>query len=108
MILVMGDSVSTKEALFDYNKGRVYISGISPESGSVLLKIIGDFIPQSELAQANLVIELSEKPFINLFWFGTFLCFFSGGLSLRKRSRGKKSNKARIVEMINNKKEMVS
>lgn len=108
MIQVMGDSVSSKEALFDYNKGRVFISGISPESGSVLLKIVGDFIPQGELDQTSLVIELSVKPYINLFWFGTFLCFFSGGLSLRKRNRRKKENRAKTAEIFENKKEIVS
>ncbi len=108
LIQVVGDSVSTKEALFDYDKGRVYISGISPESGSVLLKIVGDFIPAGELSQANLVIELSEKPLINLFWFGTFLCFFSGGLSLRKRKRRMKNSQTKSVEVFGDKKEMAS
>ncbi len=108
MIQVIGDSVSTKDAVFDYNKGRVFIAGISPESGSVMLKIIGDFIPKGEISQANLVIELSEKPFINLFWFGTFLCFFSGGLSLRKRGRRKTTKQLQSVEKTDDKKEMVS
>ena len=107
MLQVMGDSIATKDAMFDYNKGRVFISGISPESGSVFIKVMGDFLPQGEVAQANLVIELSEKPLINLFWFGTFLCFFSGGLSLRKRRR-KQASQSEILKSVEDKKEMVS
>lgn len=108
MVKVVGDSVLTKEAFFDSEKGRVLIAGIAFESGSVLLQFNGDFIPQGELAQANLVIELSEKPFINLFWFGTFLCFFSGGLSLRKQKRRKNGKQTKSVEMFDSKKTMVS
>ncbi len=108
MIQVLGDEVSTKEAVFDYNKGRVFISGISPENGSIILKIMGDFIPQGELAQASLVIELSKKPLINLFWFGTMLCFLSGGLSLRKRKRRSKNSPSDPTTVVSSKKELVS
>ncbi len=108
MVKVVGDSVLTKEAMFDYDKGQVMIAGIASESGSVLLQFIGEFIPPGELAQANLVIELSEKPFINLFWFGTFLCFFSGGLSLRKQNRRKKGKQIQSVTTLDSKKALVS
>ena len=107
-IKVLADSVLTNEATFDYNKGRMFISGISPETGSVFVKIMGDFIQAPEPTQANLVIELSEKPLINLFWFGTILCFLSGALSLREKKRRSKGNTADIIEPVSDKKEMVS
>ena len=108
MIQVQADSVYTSEAVFDYEKGRMFISGISPETGSVFIKIMGDFIQAPEPTQANLVIELSEKPLINLFWFGTILCFLSGALSLRERKKRTKGMTADIVEPLSDKKEMVS
>lgn len=86
-ISVAGEAVEHTPASFDYQNGTVSIAGIEPESGALLLQVLGDFLPQPDMASATLVIELSEKPWINLFWLGTLLCFISGGLSMRERRR---------------------
>ena len=86
-IAVLGNDVENTPARFDYNKGSAAIAGIHPEKGTLVLQLLGDFIPMNNANAAKLVIELSEKPWINLFWFGTMLCFLSGGLSMRERRR---------------------
>lgn len=84
---VTEETVEPKPATFDYNKGTVFIAGISPENGSVMLQFMGDFIAQPELKSASLVIEFSKKPFINLFWMGTIIVFASGIMSMIKRRK---------------------
>lgn len=86
-ISVDGETVTTEPAPFDYNSAAVIIAGIDPDTGSLILKILGNFTPISETQNATLVIELSEKPLINLFWFGTSLCFLAGALSMYNRKR---------------------
>ncbi|KAA3631673.1 MAG: hypothetical protein DWP97_12535 [Calditrichaeota bacterium] len=108
VIAVSGDSVLTEHASFDYENGHVTIAGIKPETGSVFLKFMGDFIPKTETAQNILVIELSKKPLINLFWFGTILCFLSGALSMRKRFKRTESAQTEYIDVENLKKEAVS
>ena len=76
--------------MFDYNKGQAILAGIDPDNGSLMLQVLGDFVPMGNPSSAKLIIELSEKPWINLFWFGTFLCFLSGSLSMKERRRKKK------------------
>jgi cytochrome c-type biogenesis protein CcmF len=87
LITVDGDAVSTEPAPFDYNNAAVVIAGIDPDSGSLIVRVLGSFIGSSYTQNATLVIELSEKPLINLFWFGTSLCFLSGALSMYNRKR---------------------
>lgn len=89
-ISVMGDSLENLPASFDYGKGQVILAGIDPDNGALMLQILGDFIQPMNPKAANLIIEIDEKPMINLFWFGTILCFFSGALSMRERRRKQK------------------
>jgi hypothetical protein len=86
--------VIPEPATFDYENGHVMIEGIRPEEGGVVLRVHGAFLPPKELQAATLTIELSKKPLINLFWFGAFLLFLSGGLSMQKRRRRIASEKA--------------
>jgi cytochrome c-type biogenesis protein CcmF len=67
---------------FDNDRARVYINNIQPESGGVVLKVDGAFLPPADEAEASLVLELSKKPLIQLFWLGTVVVFISGFLSL--------------------------
>lgn len=87
-LTVTGKDVSETPASFDSDRGSVMISGVDPSNESVLLQVSGDFIgaPQSVQA-ATLTIELSQKPLINLFWFGAMIVFLSGILSMRERRR---------------------
>ncbi len=79
--------LSVLPATFDDERGTLTITGVRPDDGSVMLQLEGDFVPTSSATQASLVIELAEKPLINLFWLGTILLFTSGLLSMRERRR---------------------
>jgi hypothetical protein len=74
---------------FDDNAGTVMIAGIDPDNGGVMLQFAGDFVPPADVQAASLVIEVSEKPLIVLFWLGTFLAFLGGGISMVQRQRRK-------------------
>lgn len=74
---------------FDDQAGTVMIAGIDPDNGGVMLQFAGDFVPAAEVQTASLVVEVSEKPLIVLFWLGTFLAFFGGGISMVQRRRRK-------------------
>ena len=104
---VIGDSVATIPATFDYGRGTVVISGVQPEKGGVKLRVLGDFMSEPQMATASLVVELSRKPMINLFWLGAFIAFLSGALSMRERRRRKNLAAIEEVEAMEPKKEMV-
>jgi cytochrome c-type biogenesis protein CcmF len=87
---VQGSSVQPFAASFDYDKGTVFVTGVQPDDGSVILKVSGDFLPPPDIQQTSLVVELSEKPLINLFWLGCIIVFLSGFLSMRERRRRKR------------------
>ncbi|MDF1543529.1 MAG: cytochrome c biogenesis protein CcsA [bacterium] len=90
---VTDDGVVPVGASFDYDKGTIFVSGISPENGSVVLRVVGDFLSPVDTKSASLVIELSEKPLILLFWIGCVVVFGSGLLSMRERRRRKRSER---------------
>ena len=75
---------------FDGGKGHVSIAGIEPDNGGVILQFHGSFVPSAPAQTASLVIEVSEKPLILLFWLGTFLAFFGGIISTVQRQRRKR------------------
>lgn len=77
-------------ARFDYDNAAIFIAGVNPEDGSVVLKIDGNFVPSADTQDAVLVIEVSEKPLIGLFWLGNIILFSSGIWSTFNRKRKKK------------------
>ncbi len=87
---VVGGTVTPTVVTFDNGRGSVYVAGVSPEDGGVVLKVDGPFLPPVEPAKATLVLEVSRKPWILLFWIGTFTMFVGGIWSL-VRSRRKRS-----------------
>lgn len=90
-IVVRGNEVTPLFARFDDGRGSVFISGVRPEDGGVRLKFTGDFVPKAASVPATLVLELSKKPLIQLFWIGTGIVFLGGLLSMytrRRRQRG--------------------
>jgi cytochrome c-type biogenesis protein CcmF len=95
---VMKDSVASSPVTFDYNHGTLAISGISPDDGGVALKVSGDFIPVNNMAEASLVLELSNKPGINLFWIGTIVLFGGGLSAMRDRKKHTKNEPAVLPE----------
>ena len=92
-------------ASFDSGRGQIFIAGVSPEDGSVVLNVIGDFIPQADVENASLVIELSEKPLIFFFWLGCATVFLSGLLSMREGMNRRKKTRASTGESFSKKSE---
>ncbi len=71
--------------VFDNGHSSVQIAGVSPRDGSVSLRIKSDFIPALEPQAATLIIELTEKPMIILFWIGAITAFLAGALAMIDR-----------------------
>lgn len=88
---VTDEGVHPVDASFDSEAGRVFISGVNPDEGSVTLGFVGDFLSPPQEASAVLVLELSKKPLINFFWLGTLMIFVSGGLSMRAARKRRRS-----------------
>ncbi len=85
-----GEEVIAGTVVFDNGHSSVQIVGVSPEDGSVALKVRSDFIPLFEPKSTTLIIELSKKPLIILFWIGSFTAFLAGAIAMidRKRKSG--------------------
>lgn len=88
ILRVSNRDVTPVVASFDDGRGSVHITGIDPDNGGVALQFHGEFVSSaSEAALATLTIDVSEKPWIVLFWLGTIVAFTGGGLSMVKRRR---------------------
>jgi cytochrome c-type biogenesis protein CcmF len=72
---------------FDSGRASVMIAGLRPEDGGVMLKFAGESIGAAVAQPATMVLELSKKPFINVFWMGTLIAFLGGILSMYERRR---------------------
>ncbi|MDZ4724111.1 MAG: cytochrome c biogenesis protein CcsA [candidate division Zixibacteria bacterium] len=95
---VLGNQVKPEAVSFDNSRGSVVIAGVRPEDGGVMLAIAGDFVPVAEAKPATLVVELSRKPLIQLFWIGTMVAFLGGILSMFKRRKKLQSTTISDVE----------
>lgn len=84
---VVGEQVIPTEATFDSGRGKMYITGVRPEDSGIILKVIGPFLPAPEPATASLILEVSKKPLILLFWLGTLTVFTGGIMSMISRRR---------------------
>lgn len=87
ILKVMGESITPVPASFDDGRAVMTIAGVRPEEGGVMIRIDGDFLPPAELQEASLVLELSRKPLILLFWLGTLTVFLSGVVSVFQGQR---------------------
>lgn len=67
---------------FDDGIATVSIAGIQPEDGSVMLQLSAPGLPEAEVQPASLVIEVSLKPMIQLFWIGCLIVFASGVVAI--------------------------
>lgn len=83
---------------FDNDRGEVVITAIRPEDGGVKLKVSGTFVPPNDSKPAVLVVEVSQKPLILLFWIGTAIIFIGGGLSMIERRRRKMRTSVSVIE----------
>ena len=86
-LMVRGNEVTPIIARFDADRGAVSISGVRPEDGGVRLKFEGSFVSASNSTPGLLVVELSKKPLIQLFWIGTAIIFTGGYMSMYERRR---------------------
>lgn len=86
---VKANNITPVVANFDGGKGQVYIAGVEPDNGGVMLQFGGAFVPAAPVQAASLVLEVSEKPLIILFWLGTLLAFAGGIISTVQRQRRK-------------------
>ena len=70
----------------DFGSGRYTLSveKVDASTGSVDLRLADKQNPKA--VPAVFWVEISEKPLINLFWWGAMLVVFGGVLSLRKRA----------------------
>ncbi len=70
----------------DFGGGRytLAVEKVDAGTGSIELRLTDKQDPKAEMPV--FWAEVSEKPLINLFWFGTTLVVFGGLLALRKRS----------------------
>ncbi len=93
-LVVRGNEVTPIYSRFDNDRGSVFIAGIRPEDGGVRLAFEGEFVPAGTSTPGLLVIELSKKPLIQLFWVGCFLAFLGGFLSMYDRRRRQKAAEA--------------
>jgi cytochrome c-type biogenesis protein CcmF len=89
-LVVRGNEVTPIYSRFDNERGSIFIAGVRPEDGGVKLGFKGEFVPAGNVTPGLLVIELSKKPMIQLFWIGTFLAFLGGFLSMYQRKRGRR------------------
>jgi len=89
MLKVDGSQIVPVTATFDDNRGQVSVTGVRPDDGGVALSVTGEFIAAASPQMATLVIEVSKKPLINLFWFGAIIAFAGGISSMLKRRRRK-------------------
>ncbi|MFQ5607449.1 MAG: cytochrome c biogenesis protein CcsA [Candidatus Zixiibacteriota bacterium] len=79
---------------FDGGAGEIHIESIDAESGSVALIFAGDFVPaRQNPLQLVLVVEMTFKPLINLFWLGSILIFIGGTLSLTRGTQKRKEKR---------------
>ncbi|RKX27031.1 MAG: hypothetical protein DRP45_02045 [Candidatus Zixiibacteriota bacterium] len=87
-LVALGEDMSRIPATFDSNRGELRVVGIHASDGAVVLEVSGDFVPtESVKPETFLVVELSRKPLIQLFWLGTLLIFASGITSLLQKRR---------------------
>jgi len=98
---VVDGEVTPEAVTFDSSRGSISIAGVQPESGGVVLRLEGSFVPPAEPLQATLVVEVSEKPLIMLFWLGCIILFGGGFLStieFRRRRRMEEDYATALVE----------
>ncbi len=83
----VGVNITPIPVSFDEGLTTIEVAGVLPETGGVVLQVTGDQVPPAASIPAVLVVELSRKPWIILFWLGTFLMFLGGGLSMVKKKK---------------------
>ncbi len=89
------DGFEPESAKFDDGKGEVYIANIDANSGSVLLKFFGDFVPEPKSKPVHIMAaQVTVKPLINLFWLGAILVFIGGGVTIRQGLGKKKQRRS--------------
>jgi len=84
-LIADGRGFRQEPARFYHDRALVYLEDVQADQGSVNLRIVGQSANTAEIPQPGFAIEVSLKPFINLFWGGSILVVVGGIFSLRKR-----------------------
>ena len=84
-LIADGRGLRQEPARFNHDRALVYLEGVQADQGSANLRIVGQSANTAEIPQPGFAIEVSLKPFINLFWGGSILVVIGGIVSMRKR-----------------------
>src|SRR3990172_2148767 len=84
-VVADGRGFRQEPARFNHDRALVYIENVQADQGEVTLRVVGQSANADEIPQLGFAIEVSVKPFINLFWGGSILVVLGGTISLRKR-----------------------
>ncbi len=68
---------------------RIGITRVNANSGQVELEVASPSADQDDIKD-TMAIEVREKPFISVLWFGTLVFIFGSVLSLKNRLRGRR------------------
>jgi len=80
-----GRGMRQEPARFNHDRVLVYLEEVQADQGTAVLRIIGQSANTAEIPQPGFAVEVSIKPFINLFWGGSILIVLGGLFSLQKR-----------------------
>jgi cytochrome c-type biogenesis protein CcmF len=89
---VTANGLEPKPVSFDNAKGSIFIAGVHPDQGQILLQVVGDFVPAATDQPSTpdiLVAELSIKPWISFFWGGAALTLLGGLVVLAGKPGGR-------------------
>ena len=85
--IIGADSLHPISAALPDGGGEVTLASIRTESGAVVLAFSGEIVSQlGAPPRPELIVELTEKPLINFFWFGSLLVFSAGIALLIRRN----------------------
>lgn len=83
----LGEGGITPAAIPDSEGLTLSIGRVSAEDGAVQLKVFDPTLPPRQPAPANLVVDVSTKPWISLIWIGSLLAVLGLGLSIYQHRR---------------------
>ncbi|MBU0983564.1 MAG: cytochrome c biogenesis protein CcsA, partial [candidate division Zixibacteria bacterium] len=86
-IRVEANDFIEEPASFDNDRATVTIVGLRPEEGGVVIRLAGESVTPPPVQAASLVIEISKKPLIQLFWLGTLMVFGAGVIGVTQKLR---------------------
>ena len=96
-LIADGRGFRQEPARFNHDRALVYLEGVQADAGTASLRMVGQSANTAEIPQPGFAIEVSVKPFINLFWGGAILVVVGGIISLRKRWKAVSQQKQSMI-----------